>query len=181
MQHWETDMIARCSCGKVECEAAGTPIVSVACFCDDCQEGSRQIEALPGAPLLRGADGGTPYVLYRKDRFRCSRGGELLRELRLREGSPTKRVVASCCNSGMYVDFEKGHWLSIYRGRFVGADVPVQMHIQTRFKPKDMRDSGEVPSYASFPFSLLAKLVFARLAMLLHPTLTSSRSVPRER
>ena len=170
------DMIARCSCGKVECEAAGTPIVSVVCFCDDCHEGSRQIEALPDAPSIRDADGGTPYVLYRRDRFRCSSGGELLRALRLREGSPTKRVVASCCNSGMYLDFEKGHWLSVYRGRFVGSAVPVEMHIQTRFKPNNARDSNEVPSYTSLPVSLFAKLLLARLAMLLHPTRTSSRS-----
>jgi hypothetical protein len=119
-------MIVRCSCGKVECEAAGAPIMSVVCFCDDCQEGSRQIEALPGAPSIHDPDGGTPYVLYRKDRFRCSSGGELLRARRLRDASPTKRVVASCCNSGMYLDFEKGHWLSIYRGRFVGSAAPLK-------------------------------------------------------
>ncbi len=49
------------------------------------------------------------------------------------------------------------------------------MHIQTRFKPENVRDSREVPSYASFPFRFLAKLAIARLAMLLHPTRTSSR------
>jgi len=174
-------MIAQCACGKIEFEAAGRPILSAACFCDDCQEGSRQIEALPGAPPVRDADGGTPYVLYRKDRFRCSRGGELLRELRLREGSPTKRVVASCCNSGMYVDFEKGHWLSIYRGRFVGPTIPVEMHIQTRFKPQYASASTEVPSYASFPVRLIVKLLLARLAMLVHPMRTSRRSAPPEK
>ena len=41
-------MIARCTCGNVEVEAVGAPILSVACYCDDCQKGSRQIEALPG-------------------------------------------------------------------------------------------------------------------------------------
>jgi hypothetical protein len=38
-------MTASCSCGSVELEAIGAPITSVVCYCDDCQEGSRQIEA----------------------------------------------------------------------------------------------------------------------------------------
>jgi hypothetical protein len=37
---------ARCSCGSVEIEAFGAPITSAVCYCDSCQEGSRQIEAL---------------------------------------------------------------------------------------------------------------------------------------
>jgi hypothetical protein len=44
-----TPMMVSCSCGQVECEATGAPIVTVACYCDDCQEGSRQIEELPNA------------------------------------------------------------------------------------------------------------------------------------
>jgi len=51
-----------CSCGIVEFEASGAPIVAVACYGDDCQEGSRQIEALPDAPLVRNGDGATEYL-----------------------------------------------------------------------------------------------------------------------
>jgi len=42
-------MIATCICGSVEIEVVGTPIASVVCYCNDCQEGARNIEALPGA------------------------------------------------------------------------------------------------------------------------------------
>ena len=38
------DRTVSCSCGSVELEAIGAPIVSVVCYCDDCQEGSSQIE-----------------------------------------------------------------------------------------------------------------------------------------
>lgn len=49
-------MIARCAGGSVEYEAAGNPILGVACYCDDCQEGARRVEALPGAPPVRDPD-----------------------------------------------------------------------------------------------------------------------------
>jgi hypothetical protein len=160
-------MMVSCSCGQVECEATGAPIVTVACYCDDCQEGSRQIEELPNAPRVRDADGGTAYVLYRKDRLKCSRGRDLLRDLRIREKSATRRVVASCCNSALYLDFEKGHWLSIYRARLGGVLPPLQMRIQTRFIPNKSHSLNDVPAYPGFPFRFIAKLFIARIAMLL--------------
>jgi hypothetical protein len=140
--------------------------MAVACYCDDCQRGSRQIETLPDAAPVLGADAGTAYILYRKDRFECVRGGELLRDLRLKENSPTKRVVAGCCNSAMYLDFEKGHWVSVYRARFQEPAAPVQMHIQTRFKPNPDSASSNVPGYRTFPPLFLVKLLFARIAMI---------------
>lgn len=106
-------------------------------------------------------------MLYRKDRFTCIRGDHLLLQLRLRENSPTKRVIASCCNSPMFLDFEEGHWLSIYRARFAGNAPPPQMRIQTRFKPDDTKIPSDVPAYSTFPFGFMVKLLFARIAMLL--------------
>jgi hypothetical protein len=157
---------ASCKCGSVEFGATGPAITSVVCYCDDCQEGSRRVEALADAPRVREPDGATAYVLYRKDRFTCVRGDHLLQDLRLRETSPTKRVIASCCNSPMFLDFEKGHWLSIYRARFANAPPP-QMRIQTRFTPGGTEIPHDVPAYASFPFSFVVKLLLARIAMLL--------------
>ena len=69
---------ASCRCGRVRCRAAGKPIVSVVCYCEDCQEGGRILEALPDAPRFRDADGGTPLLVYRDDRFECLSGEELL-------------------------------------------------------------------------------------------------------
>ena len=72
-------MTATCSCGAVELKAFGRPIVSSVCYCDDCQKGAAQIEALPNAGAVRDRDGGTAYILYRKDRIACSKGAEMLR------------------------------------------------------------------------------------------------------
>ena len=72
-----TPMMVSCSCGQVECEATRAPIVTVACYCDDCQKGSRQIEELPNAPRVRDADGGTAYVLYRKDNASSVQGAAI--------------------------------------------------------------------------------------------------------
>jgi hypothetical protein len=58
------DTTASCACGSVELAAIGAPIVSNVCYCGDCQQGSRQIEALPNAGPVRDPDGGTAYILY---------------------------------------------------------------------------------------------------------------------
>ena len=110
---------ARCTCASVELQAIGAPITSVACYCDDCQEGCRQIEALPNAHPVRDPDGGTAYVLYRKDRVECSRGAQFLQDYKIREKSATNRVVATCCNSAMFMNFDDSkHWVPVYRTRF---------------------------------------------------------------
>src|SRR5271167_889833 len=70
--------LASCACGTVRCEGVGAPIVSVVCYCSDCQEGGRKIEALPGAPRVPEADGGASYLTYRDDRFRCVSGAQML-------------------------------------------------------------------------------------------------------
>lgn len=112
----------------------------------------------------RPPDGGTAYLLFRKDRFTCTRGAEHLQGSKLREDSPTNRVVATCCNSAMYLGFDGGpHWVSAFRLRFEDA-VPLQMRINTRFDP-DFRDEGDVPGYATVPISFVAKLIGARIAM----------------
>jgi hypothetical protein len=158
--------IASCSCGKAQWVASGKPILSVICYCDDCQAGARRIEALVGAPPVARDDGGTPYVLFRKDRFRPMGGVEPL-DLRLREGSPTKRVVASCCNTGMFLDFEKGHWVSVYRERLAPSPPEPTMAVQTRFRRPDAGALPEPPAFRSFAPAFLGKLLLARLAMAL--------------
>jgi hypothetical protein len=162
------DMTASCSCGSVELEAVGAPITSVVCYCDDCQEGSRQIEALPNARPVQDADGGTEYIVYRKDRVKCSRGAVLLKSYRIREKSASSRVVATCCNSAMLLKFDDArHWVSMYRARFQGEIPPLQMRICTKFKPENRHVPGDVPSHSGYPPKLLARLLAARIAMLL--------------
>ena len=158
----------RCTCGRVELEAIGAPILSAACHCDDCQNGARLLAALPGAPPVMDVYSGTQYVLYRKDRVTCSKGVELLRDYKLRKASGTNRVVASCCNAAMLVRFDGGlHWVSVYRGRYQAAAPTLEIRINTRFSPAGGERASDVPSYASYPLRFVAKLVAAKIAMLL--------------
>jgi hypothetical protein len=157
-----------CACGQVAVEAIGAPITSVICYCDDCQEGARQIESLPNAVSVQSPDGGTAYLAYRKDRVRCVKGASLLRHHKIRESSATNRVIATCCNSAMFLSFDDGkHWVDVYRSRCQGDVLPVQMRICTKFKPEGCTIPTDVRHYSRYPLSLLMKLVLAKAAMLL--------------
>jgi hypothetical protein len=82
--------------------------------------------------------------------------------------SATNRVVASCCDSAMFVNFDDArHWVCVYRARFQGEVPPVQMCICTKFKPHNVNLPPDIPSYSGYPARLIAKLVAARVAMLL--------------
>jgi hypothetical protein len=100
--------IDQCACGSVEIDVVSKPIIGAVCYCDDCQEGARQLEALPSALPIMGADGGTELLLFRKDRMQFLKGSELVRDYRIKDSSPTRRVVATCGNTAIFLDFQKG-------------------------------------------------------------------------
>ncbi len=158
---------AGCACGSVELEVIGDPITSTVCYCDSCQEGSRQIEALPNGRPTCGPDGGTEYVLYRKDRIRYTKGSQLLRGYKLTDESSTNRVVATCCDSFMFLDFKGGHWLSIYRTALRGVLPPLEMRVQTKSRPAGSELPDDLPSYQTLSLKFMAKLFAAWIAMLL--------------
>jgi hypothetical protein len=109
----------QCQCGKVQLEARGTPIVTTICHCSGCMEAGHILENIAGAAPILDANDGTSFELFRKDRVMCVSGADKLREHRLKDTSPTRRVVATCCNSFMFLDFTKGHWVSIAHDRIV--------------------------------------------------------------
>jgi hypothetical protein len=161
-------LTASCSCGSVEFKASGALIVSAICYCADCQKGSRQIEDLPNAGRVLNPDGGTAYILYRKDRIECSKGTALLKSYKIKEDSVTNRVVATCCNSAMFVNFDKGpFWVSAYRARFQGDLPPLQMRICTKSAPAGVALANDLPSYPGYPMRLMARLLVSGAAMLL--------------
>ena len=158
-----------CVCGQVAVEAIGAAITSVICYCDDCQEAARQIQSLPHAASVQEPDGGTAYLAYRKDRVTCLKGTSLLRDHKIRENSTTNRVIATCCNSAMFLNFDDGeHWVDLYRARCQGDVLPVQMRICPKFKPDGRSIPNDVPHYSRYPLSFLMKLLLAKVAMLLH-------------
>jgi hypothetical protein len=156
---------ATCQCGKVEFQASGQPILASACYCTDCQEAGRQFEQLASAPRLLNPDGGTSVILYRKDRVQCVKGREFLEERRLKPESPTRRVLATCCNSAMFGDFTKGHWLSMYRKRIAVSAPPLQMRVMTKERRAGVELADDVPNYEGFSGKFLVKLLTSWAAM----------------
>ena len=154
-----------CRCGKVTLEAIGRPILTASCYCASCQEAGRRFEQRPSASPVLNSGGGTDCLLYRKDRVRCVAGQEHLEEHRLRPESPTRRVLATCCNSAMFADFTKGHWLTLYRNRFPAGTPPVEVRVMTRDRREGVALADDVPNAAGYPAKFIAKLIAAWIAM----------------
>ena len=110
--------------------------------------GSRKSLRATGFRAARAqSDGGTDYVLYRKDRVQCVTGQGYLEEHRLKPDSPTRRVIATCCNSAMFLDFTKGHWLTMYRNRFPAGAPPLEMRVMTRDRRDGVALADGLPNY----------------------------------
>jgi hypothetical protein len=164
-QKLQQPLSATCQCGKVKFEMIGPPILTAACYCTSCQQAGRQFEQLPSAPPVLEPDSGTGMILYRKDRVQCVAGQEVLREYRLKPDSPTRRVVATCCNSAMFLDFTGGHWLSMYRNRFPAGGPPLDVRIMTRERRAGVELAKGVPSYETHSGKFMVKLIAAWIAM----------------
>lgn len=155
-----------CQCGAVRLEAEGEPMITAECYCTSCRTASGRIEAIPGAPHIRNAEGGTPYVLYRKDRVRFTTGTEQLREFRLKPDSPTRRVVAACCNTLVFTEFSKGHWLSLNAQLWPSASRPaMQLRTMTGDLPEDVVLDDRLPKARTQTLTFFRKLLVAWAAM----------------
>jgi hypothetical protein len=156
----------QCLCGQVRFTVDGGPMLSVECCCTSCRTAGGALEKLPGAPLIVGPNGATHLVLYRKDRVRFTKGTGLLKEYRLTPESPTRRIVANCCNTPIGLDFTKGHWLSLYRCPWPAHTLPpIQMRMMTSDAPGDAILSDDVPNHKRYGLSFFAKLLSAWFAM----------------
>ena len=156
---------AVCRCGKTAIALTGKPIQSVICYCESCRTAALGFERDLNAPPTVGADGGVDYCLYRKDRVRIAQGAGNLREYRLKPDSPTRRVVASCCNSPMFVDFTAGHWLTVFRARLPAPAPEPEMRIMTKDRLEGVALSKDIPAYPTQPPGMILKLVSAWAAM----------------
>jgi hypothetical protein len=171
-----------CRCGKVKLETTGRPIMAAACYCTSCREAGRGFEQLPSAPPVLNATGGADYLLYRKDRIRCVAGQEYLEEHRLKPESPTRRVLATCCNSAMFADFTKGHWLTLYRNRFPAGAPPIEMRIMTRDRQAGVVLADDLPNYETHSGKGMLRLVAAWVAMgFRRPEITLGKTADKSR
>jgi hypothetical protein len=157
---------AACQCGAVTLEMVGEPIVAATCYCQSCQTAGHGFEAMSGAPEVVGADGGTPYVLMRKDRLQWLSGPDQLEEHRLTPDSPTRRFVARCCNSPVALEFTKGHWLSVYSARIPeGERPPAEMRTIVGDRPAGVELPDDIPNYRAPTGKFMWRLLKAWAAM----------------
>lgn len=158
--------IAACQCGQAALEVAGQPILAAICHCQSCQTAGAHLQSLEGAPPVLGRNDGTAFMLIRKDRVRCLRGAENLAEYRLKPDSSTRRVVAGCCNTPMFLEFTKGHWLSVYSDRFQPADKAVpELRTMTRDLRRPIENDEGVPAFATHSPRFMWRLLLAWAAM----------------
>ena len=139
--------------------------MAVTCMCESCAEAASRLEALPGAEMVRNAHGGTDFVMYRKDRVAVPQGADQLAAMRLTPDAKTRRVVATCCATPMFLEFQSGHWLSVYANLWPAAERP-PMEMRTM-----VRDAGgtalpdDIPNLQSHNLKFMTKLMGAWVAM----------------
>lgn len=158
--------LLNCRCKRVTLEVRGKPIVSAECLCADCQNAGAFLQSLPGAPRTLDHNDATRFVLYRKDRVRCDKGREFLRAYHLSTGSKTRRVIAICCNTPMFLEFASGHWMSVYGGLWPSAKLPaLEIRTMTRDRRAGLELPDDVPNPDTHTLSFYAKLFGAWAAM----------------
>lgn len=152
-----------CRCGAVSLEVRGPQIASVECLCASCQAAGRTLGGLPDAAPVLDSKGATPFVMHRKDRVAITAGQDKLRAYRLPGSASTRRVLATCCNTPVFLEFTAGHWLSLYAALWPEAIRPaVEMRTMTGSRDDLPRD---VPNLRTHSLGFYARLFSAWAAM----------------
>jgi hypothetical protein len=155
-----------CACGQVRLEAAGAPIVNAECCCNSCRVAGERLQALPSAAPFVESNGATRFVLYRKDRVRFTQGDKHLKAFRLAPQSKTRRAVACCCNTPVFLEFPNGHWLSLYGCLWPRGSLPaLEVRTMTSDLPAGTVLAGDVPNASTQNVAFIVKLLGAWIAM----------------
>ncbi|RLJ41329.1 hypothetical protein BCF46_3121 [Litoreibacter meonggei] len=155
-----------CSCGQTRLEVRGKPIASVECCCLSCREAAARMQKLDGAPHILTDYDTTPFVMYRKDRVQFVAGTKNLASFRLKADSSSERVITTCCNSPIYLDFKHGHWFSLYGALWPeGALPPPEMRTMVSDFPDGTHLPNDIPNAKKQSLGFFAKLFGAWVAM----------------
>ncbi|QMT40068.1 GFA family protein [Neisseria shayeganii] len=155
-----------CRCGQTRIEVVGAPFMVTECLCNSCRAAAGRLAALPQAQNLLTPLGATATALYRKDRVRFVEGFDRLAEFRLTDDSGTRRVVATCCNTPMFMELKGAHWLDIYLHLWPAASRPKP---QMRTMASDLADASalpdDLPNLPKQSLGFYAKLLGAWIGM----------------
>lgn len=125
-----------CTCGSVALYLEGPPILAAECHCASCRKAADRLDS-----SVTEENGGTRYVLQRKDRAAVMKGEAHLAAFRLNDDTSTRRIVATCCNAPMWLEFKGGHWISVYSARWPNGAAPKpDMRTMTRDAPTVLPD-----------------------------------------
>lgn len=155
-----------CACGHTRLEVKGKPILVSECLCDSCRAAARRLEMLPGARSMLTPHRATPAAEYRKDRVRIVSGAEAIKEFRLSPTAGSRRVVADCCNTPLFLEMKRAHWLSVYLHLWPEAARP---RPSLRTMTGDLEDRlglpTDIPNLKTHTAAFYAKLLAAWIAM----------------
>jgi hypothetical protein len=161
-----TTTIVSCACGTYDLELVGDPFITAECHCNSCREAATRLSTLPLGRPMRGDNGGTPFVLYRKDRVRFPDGTALLQGHRLSANAPTRRVVTTCCGTPVFLEFQGAHWLSLYASLWPQPErPPSQIRTMTSDLPAGATLDDALPAGKWTTAGFYAKLLAAWIAM----------------
>ena len=99
-------------------------------------------------------------MLFRRDRIACTRGADRLRAMRLTDASKTRRMIAGCCATPMYLAFDdRRPWVSAFRASFGAAAPPVEMRICTRFRRSAAAVEDGLRSHPGYPLGMFVRIL----------------------
>jgi hypothetical protein len=99
-------------------------------------------------------------TLIRANRFSVTAGADKLTAHKLRPNSNTSRMVASCCNSALYLAFDKGpHWVSTVSNRSVGEVPRPRYRVMTRYRTSPLPFPDSVPTAKRFSWPFLGTMI----------------------
>ena len=159
-------MAIGCACGYTRLRVQGAPILVSECLCDSCRAAAARLAKLPGSSDILTSYDATPSAEYRKDRVEIVAGAEGLREFRLKPDAGSRRIVATCCNTPVFLEMKGAHWLSIYLHLWPAGTRPKP---ELRTMVGDLKDRSGLPNdilnLKTHHLRFYAKLLKAWIAM----------------
>lgn len=65
----------------------------------------------------------------------------------------------------MFLDFSKGHWLTMYRNRFLDKAPPVEMRVMTGDREAGVELANDMPNHTGHSGKFMVRLIAAWIAM----------------
>jgi len=78
----------------------------------------------------------------------------------------------------LFLDFTKGHWLTMYRNRFPAGAPPLEMRVMTQDRRDGVELADDLPNYDGHSGKFMLRLIAAWIAMRLRrPEITLGKTV----